>query len=199
MLIVAALVFNSSVQFLLSAMSSLYPVADFSWLSIFNIQLIVHLMTACLTVKIQAWQEEVERSRQGQRDAESKLSYFEASFIWLLLSLSNKKLLSRLYADLWRFWWMRSYYHYTIYYVENLQGNLSSFAMSYLFVGLQTEVQKMRVEMAIMKRDAEHYSRQVSYATQSQVLWSGNVSVSEENFTAHMVSSFSLYPYMTND
>jgi len=65
---------------------------------------------------------------------------------------------------------MRSYYHYTIYYVENLQGNLSSFAMSYLFVGLQTEVQKMRVEMAIMKRDAEHYSRQVSYATQSQVL-----------------------------
>jgi hypothetical protein len=30
MLIVAALVFNSSVQFLLSAMSSLYPGADFS-------------------------------------------------------------------------------------------------------------------------------------------------------------------------
>ncbi|KAL9362555.1 hypothetical protein Peur_045340 [Populus x canadensis] len=51
-------------------------------------------------IQIQAWQEEVERSRQGQRDAESKLSYFE------------------------------------------------------------TEVQKMRVEMAIMKRDAEHYSRQ---------------------------------------
>jgi len=66
----------------------------------FVFQLIVHLMTACLTVKIQAWQEEVERSRQGQRDAESKVSYFEASFIWLLLSLSNKKLLSRLYADL---------------------------------------------------------------------------------------------------
>jgi hypothetical protein len=140
----------------------------------------------------------VERSRQGQRDAESKLSYFEASFIWLLLPLFNKKLLSRLYADLRRFWWM-SYYYYTIYYVENLQGNLSSFAMSYLFVWLQTEVQKMRVEMAAMKRDAEHYSRQVSYATRSQVLWSGNVSVSEENFTAHMVSSFSLHPYMTND
>ncbi|RQO91818.1 hypothetical protein POPTR_006G164350v4 [Populus trichocarpa] len=51
-------------------------------------------------IQIQAWQEEVERSRQGQRDAESKLSYFE------------------------------------------------------------TEVQKMRVEMAAMKRDAEHYSRQ---------------------------------------
>ncbi|KAJ6435439.1 hypothetical protein OIU84_000597 [Salix udensis] len=49
---------------------------------------------------IQAWQEEVERARQGQRDAESKLSYTE------------------------------------------------------------TEVQKMRVEMAAMKRDAEHYSRQ---------------------------------------
>ncbi|XP_059432666.1 golgin candidate 1 isoform X2 [Corylus avellana] len=49
---------------------------------------------------IQAWQEEVERARQGQRDAESKLSSLEA------------------------------------------------------------EVQKMRVEMAAMKRDAEHYSRQ---------------------------------------
>ncbi|XP_048321197.2 golgin candidate 1 isoform X2 [Ziziphus jujuba] len=49
---------------------------------------------------IQAWQEEVERARQGQRDAESKLSSMEA------------------------------------------------------------EVQKMRVEMAAMKRDAEHYSRQ---------------------------------------
>ncbi|GMI83937.1 golgin candidate 1 [Hibiscus trionum] len=51
-------------------------------------------------VQIQAWQEEVERARQGQRDAESKLS------------------------------------------------------------SLETEVQKMRVEMAAMKRDAEHYSRQ---------------------------------------
>ncbi|XP_062090880.1 golgin candidate 1 isoform X2 [Humulus lupulus] len=49
---------------------------------------------------IQAWQEEVERARQGQRDAESKLSSLDA------------------------------------------------------------EVQKMRVEMAAMKRDAEHYSRQ---------------------------------------
>ncbi|POO00836.1 Golgin candidate [Trema orientale] len=51
-------------------------------------------------IQIQAWQEEVERARQGQRDAESKLSSLEA------------------------------------------------------------EVQKMRVEMAAMKRDAEHYSRQ---------------------------------------
>ncbi|WCJ42548.1 golgin candidate 1 [Euphorbia peplus] len=50
-------------------------------------------------IQIQAWQEEVERARQGQRDAESKLSSMEA------------------------------------------------------------EVQKMRVEMAAMKRDAEHYSR----------------------------------------
>ncbi|KAH1105504.1 hypothetical protein J1N35_009272 [Gossypium stocksii] len=49
---------------------------------------------------LQAWQEEVERAHQGQRDAESKLSSLEA------------------------------------------------------------EVQKMRVEMAAMKRDAEHYSRQ---------------------------------------
>ncbi|XP_057985666.1 golgin candidate 1 isoform X2 [Hevea brasiliensis] len=51
-------------------------------------------------IQIQAWQEEVERARQGQRDAESKLSSMEA------------------------------------------------------------EVQKMRVELAAMKRDAEHYSRQ---------------------------------------
>lgn len=28
---------------------------------------------------MQAWQEEVERARQGQRDAESKLSSLEAS------------------------------------------------------------------------------------------------------------------------
>ncbi|TYH77489.1 hypothetical protein ES332_D04G157400v1 [Gossypium tomentosum] len=52
-------------------------------------------------LQMQAWKEEVERARQGQRDAESKLSSLEA------------------------------------------------------------EVQKMRVEMAAMKRDAEHYSRQV--------------------------------------
>ncbi|XP_020264876.1 golgin-84 isoform X1 [Asparagus officinalis] len=51
-------------------------------------------------LQMQAWQEEVERARQGQRDAETKLSSLEA------------------------------------------------------------ELQKMRVEMAGMKRDAEHYSRQ---------------------------------------
>ncbi|KAL2479866.1 Golgin candidate 1 [Abeliophyllum distichum] len=51
-------------------------------------------------IQVQAWQEEVERARQGQREAENKLSSMEA------------------------------------------------------------EVQKMRVEMAAMKRDAEHYSRQ---------------------------------------
>lgn len=51
-------------------------------------------------IQVQAWQEEVERARQSQREAESKLSSMEA------------------------------------------------------------EVQKMRVEMAAIKRDAEHYSRQ---------------------------------------
>ncbi|KAL5697571.1 hypothetical protein ACHQM5_028698 [Ranunculus cassubicifolius] len=51
-------------------------------------------------LQMQAWQEEVDKARQGQRDAESKLS------------------------------------------------------------SLEVEVQKMRVEMAGMKRDAEHYSRQ---------------------------------------
>lgn len=33
---------------------------------------------------MQAWQEEVERARQGQRDAEGKLSSLEASVICLL-------------------------------------------------------------------------------------------------------------------
>uniref|UniRef100_A0ACD5W1N3 Uncharacterized protein n=1 Tax=Avena sativa TaxID=4498 RepID=A0ACD5W1N3_AVESA len=51
-------------------------------------------------LQIQAWQEEVERARQSQREAESKISSLEA------------------------------------------------------------ELQKMRVEMAGMRRDAEHYSRQ---------------------------------------
>ncbi|KAG1367817.1 Golgin-84 [Cocos nucifera] len=51
-------------------------------------------------LQIQAWQEEVERARQGQREADNKLSSLEA------------------------------------------------------------EIQKMRVEMAAMRRDAEHYSRQ---------------------------------------
>lgn len=51
-------------------------------------------------IQMQAWQEEVERARHGQRDAEGKLS------------------------------------------------------------SVETELQKMRVEMAAMKRDAEHYSRQ---------------------------------------
>lgn len=34
---------------------------------------------------MQAWQEEVERARQGQRDAESKVSSLEASsLLWAL-------------------------------------------------------------------------------------------------------------------
>ncbi|XP_008804605.1 golgin-84 [Phoenix dactylifera] len=55
---------------------------------------------ASQNLQMQAWQEEVERARQGQREAENKLSSLEA------------------------------------------------------------EMQKMRVEMAGMRRDAEHYSRQ---------------------------------------
>ncbi|XP_042416981.1 golgin-84-like isoform X1 [Zingiber officinale] len=51
-------------------------------------------------LQMQAWQEEVDRARRGQRDAENKISYLEA------------------------------------------------------------ELQKMRVEMAGIKRDSEHYSRQ---------------------------------------
>ncbi|CAH9083854.1 unnamed protein product [Cuscuta europaea] len=52
------------------------------------------------SIQLQAWQEEVERARQGQREAENKLASMEA------------------------------------------------------------EMQKLRVEIAAMKRDAEHYSRQ---------------------------------------
>lgn len=36
-------------------------------------------------------------------------------------------------------------------------------ALPSLSTQFQAEVQKMRVEMAAMKRDAEHYSRQVRY------------------------------------
>lgn len=39
---------------------------------------------------MQAWQEEVERARQGQRDAERKLSSMEASFSGIFLG-HNKK------------------------------------------------------------------------------------------------------------
>ncbi|KAM1706162.1 hypothetical protein ACFX2K_028343 [Malus domestica] len=55
--------------------------------------------------QVQAWHEEVDRARQGQRDAKGKLFSLEV-----------------------------------------------------------TEVQKMRVEMASMKRDVEHYSRQVIFS-----------------------------------
>ncbi|KAG8487355.1 hypothetical protein CXB51_020903 [Gossypium anomalum] len=82
---------------------------------------------------VQAWQEEVERARQGQRDAESKLSSLEASII-----------IVHLYQD----------------YSVSFCWLICGFIFSDLFVWLQAEVQKMRVEMAAMKRDAEHYSRQ---------------------------------------
>ncbi|OIW08924.1 hypothetical protein TanjilG_05900 [Lupinus angustifolius] len=61
-------------------------------------------------IQMQAWQEEMERARQGQREAENKLSSLEA------------------------------------------------------------EMQKMRVEMAAMKRDAEHYSRQYYKQTQLETM-----------------------------
>ncbi|KVI11570.1 hypothetical protein Ccrd_010020 [Cynara cardunculus var. scolymus] len=76
-------------------------------------------------IQMQAWQEEVERARQGQRDAERKLSSLEASYTW-------------------------SGHHPTT----------STTLYCFCFTS-GAEVQKMRVEMAAMKRDAEHYSRQV--------------------------------------
>ncbi|KAM3712317.1 hypothetical protein ACB098_01G174100 [Castanea mollissima] len=77
-------------------------------------------------IQMQAWQEEVERARQGQRDAESKLSSLEA-IPWILFQL-----------------------------------RIPFCLMMFLFISCNfaAEVQKTRVEMAAMKRDAEHYSRQ---------------------------------------
>ncbi|KAA8542461.1 hypothetical protein F0562_023404 [Nyssa sinensis] len=63
--------------------------------------------------RTKAWQEEVKSARQGQRDAESKLSSLEAYL---------------------------------------------GICCHCLFT--ESELQNMRVEMAAMKRDAEHYSRQ---------------------------------------
>ncbi|KAH0460629.1 hypothetical protein IEQ34_011292 [Dendrobium chrysotoxum] len=65
-------------------------------------------------LQIQAWQEEVERARQCQREAENKISSMEAIIL---------------------------------------------FSFDKLWIA---ELQKMRVEMAGMKRDADHYSRQAS-------------------------------------
>ncbi|KAJ4838998.1 hypothetical protein Tsubulata_021452 [Turnera subulata] len=75
-------------------------------------------------IQMQAWQEEVERARQAQRDAESKLSSSEASALCIFAAAFE----------------------------------LGSYEISICL--LQAELQKMRVEMAAMKRDAEHYSRQ---------------------------------------
>lgn len=38
-------------------------------------------------MKMQAWQEEAERARQGQRDAESKLSTLEAGLLYLVSTI----------------------------------------------------------------------------------------------------------------
>lgn len=45
---------------------------------------------------------------------------------------------------------------------QKVLTNLLRSAKGFLQLILQAEVQKMRVEMAAMKRDAEHYSRQVT-------------------------------------
>mgnify|MGYP004715568355 FL=1 len=42
-------------------------------------------------MKMQAWQEEVERARQGQRDAESKLSSMEARYSSTIMFNNNLK------------------------------------------------------------------------------------------------------------
>ncbi|MBA0838868.1 hypothetical protein Goarm_004654 [Gossypium armourianum] len=91
-------------------------------------------------VQMQAWQEEVERARRGQRDAESKLSLLEASIKKMFSSFLYCKIIVRLF---WFLCWL-----------------IFGFVFFDHFSWLQAELQKMRVEMAAMKRDAEHYSRQ---------------------------------------
>ncbi|XP_052886081.1 golgin candidate 1-like isoform X2 [Gossypium arboreum] len=89
---------------------------------------------------VQAWQEEVERARRGQRDAESKLSLLEASIKKMFSSFLYCTIIVRLF---WFLCWL-----------------IFGFVFFDHFSWLQAELQKMRVEMAAMKRDAEHYSRQ---------------------------------------
>ncbi|RWW30950.1 hypothetical protein GW17_00004450, partial [Ensete ventricosum] len=82
-------------------------------------------VTQTFSENMQAWQEEVERARQGQREAENKLCYIEVALL---------------------IFYYEAIKHTTIYHLDH---------------GWQAELQKMRVEMAGMKRDAEHYSRQI--------------------------------------
>ncbi|MBA0820278.1 hypothetical protein Gohar_028134, partial [Gossypium harknessii] len=105
-------------------------------------------------VQMQAWQEEVERARRGQRDAESKLSLLEASIKKMFSSFLYCKIIVRLF---WFLCWL-----------------IFGFVFFDHFSWLQAELQKMRVEMAAMKRDAEHYSRQVTVQIYSSVFLTSN-------------------------
>ncbi|KAM7259974.1 hypothetical protein ACFE04_015715 [Oxalis oulophora] len=97
---------NSEIEALVGSMDALKKQAALSEGNLASMQANMESLmrnrelTETRMMQMQAWQEEVERARQGQRDAESKLSTMEV------------------------------------------------------------ELQKVRVEMAAMKRDAEHYSRQ---------------------------------------
>lgn len=103
---------------------------------------------------MQAWQEEVERARRGQRDAESKLSSLEASIKKMFSSFLYGTIIVRLF---WFLCWL-----------------IFGFVFSDHFSWLQAEMQKTRVEMAAMKRDAEHYSRQVTVQIYSSVFLTSN-------------------------
>ncbi|AQL00644.1 Golgin candidate 1 [Zea mays] len=89
-------------------------------------------------LQMQAWQEEVERARQSQREAEAKISSLEVT----LISSLNQR--------------------FSIFFkiVLVLFCNYALHVTAPLFSLVQAELQKMRVEMAGMRRDAEHYSRQ---------------------------------------
>lgn len=87
---------------------------------------------------MQAWQEEVERARQSQREAENKISSLEVPVTIFKYAVISKIKIG--YVCAWQH---------------------GKFILS--FWNWQAELQKMRVEMAGMKRDAEHYSRQVTF------------------------------------
>lgn len=112
---------------------------SWGWL---NTTVLLYSLTV-MDAKMQAWQEEVERARQGQRDAEGKLSSLEVS---VLCFLPNSFVMINFLIFV--FW---------IY----LPRSTTCFYNTYWYAWFQAEMQKMRVEMAAMKRDAEHYSRQV--------------------------------------
>lgn len=121
-----------------------------------------------LRKQMQAWQEEVERARQSQREAEAKISSLEVT---LISSLNQRfsiffKIVLYCWMCLASFsicsWDYQSLFSWSAL-LRVLFCNYALHVTAPLFSLVQAELQKMRVEMAGMRRDAEHYSRQVKY------------------------------------